>query len=87
MPSTFAMSNVRRGPSRSMGTPSNGPSKAPGTDSTTNRSARSPGPTSNRNDANPQIAMTAIQLPDSLIACPARSSAKPLTRSTRIPPR
>ena len=47
MPSTLAISSVRRGPSRSMGTPSNGPSSAPGTDSTTNSSARSPGPTSN----------------------------------------
>ncbi len=87
MPSRFASNNVRRGPRRSIGTPSNGPSSAPGTDSTTNRSARSPGPTSNLNDANPQMAMTAIQFPDSLIACPARSSANPRTRSTRIPAR
>ena len=78
------MSSVRRGPNRSIGTPSNGPSNAPGTESTTNRRARSPGPTSNRNDAKPQMAIIAIQLPDSLIACPARSSAKPRTRSTRI---
>ena len=67
-----------------MGTPSNGPSNAPGIDSTTKSNARSPAPTSKRNDANPQIAMTAIQLPVSLTACPARSSAKPRTRSTRI---
>ena len=57
------MRSVRRGPSRSIGTPSNGPSSAPGTESTTKSSARSPAPTSNLNDANPQIAMTAIQLP------------------------
>jgi hypothetical protein len=70
-----------------MGTPSNGPRSAPGIDSTTKSSARSPAPTSNLNDAKPQIAMTAIQFPVSLTACPARSSAKPLTRSTRMPQR
>ena len=42
---------------------------------------------SNWNDAKPQMAMTAIQFPDSLIACPARSTANPRTRSTRIPAR
>ena len=54
-----------------MGTPSSGPSSAPGTESTTKSSARSPAPTSNWNDAKPQMAMTAIQLPVSLTACPS----------------
>ena len=76
------MSSVRFGPRRSMGTPSSGPSSAPGSESTTNSIARSAGPASNLNDANPQIAMIAIQFPVALIVSPASRTGKPRVRST-----
>ena len=82
-PSRLAMMSVRRGPSRSIGTPRSGPSNAPGTESTTKSSAMSAGPASNLNAAKPQIAMTATQLPVALIACPASSRPNPRTRNTR----
>ena len=70
-----------------MGTPSNGPRQRARHRQHHEEQREVAGPTSNSNDAKPQMAMTAIQFPISLMACPARSTANPRTRSTRIPAR